>query len=114
MARDGVFDVCYTTQQYVKRLNDQVYEAYLRHKPFQDFYTNLTISSPELKEEFMCNLFLVVLSQYSPHEVHISEVIDYAKTYFNKFNIPTADSDKFFQNIFSNKDTFMEKFFKIL
>jgi hypothetical protein len=109
-----VLDVCYTTEQYVKKLNDQIYEAYLRHKPFEDFYTNLTIASPELKEEFMCNLFLVVLSQYSPHELHISVVIEYAKTYFKKFNISTVDSDKFFQDMFSQKHSFQHRLSKIL
>lgn len=113
-AKDGVLDVCYTTEQYSKTLNDKIYEAYLRHKPFEDFYTNLTISSPELQNEFMTNLFLVMLSQYSPYENHISEVITYAKKYFATFNIPTEDSEKFFKNIFSRQIGFVERFSKIL
>ena len=113
MAKDGVLDMCYTTEQYIKRLNDQVYEAYLRHKPFEDFYSNLTISSPELQQEFMCNLFLVELSQYFPNEVHVSEVIEYSKAYFAKFNLPKETIEAFFQDIISPQGGFMNKFLKI-
>lgn len=114
MAKDWVVDVCYTTEQYIKRLNDQIYDAYLRHKPFWDFYTNLTISTPELQKEFMSDLLLVVLAQFPPQEVHISEIIEYARQYFWKFNIPAENIEDFIKDSFFSKDTAQERFSKIL